>query len=107
MPDKIKAAPTRGATKAAKPLKAAARFKRVPALSGEPNTAAYGFEAVSNMASPQPIINKANKKKSKLLVFAAGTIKKAPEANTSKPTIIPFLYPHFFKNMPAGMAIRK
>jgi hypothetical protein len=36
--------------------------------------------------------------------LAAGINKKAPILKTSKPVMIPFLYPNFFNMNPAGMA---
>src|SRR5882724_10114459 len=88
-------------------LKACEKFKRRSELSGFPNCAMNGLEAVSRNERPLAITNRANKKNQYRPTRAAGQNKNVPDAYKVKPVTIPALYPTLLIIRAAGMARKK
>ena len=70
------------------PLKLWERFKRLEAVSGEPNSVLYGLAAVSKKVRPQPM-TKRHATKAKKPPLSAGTKAKAPKPNNNSPNTTP------------------
>src|ERR1700761_7139863 len=68
-----------------------AKFKRFDPVSGGPKATTNGLAAVCCKEKPIAIIKKENKIKPNEPESTAGTIPKAPRAETPRPKTIPFL----------------
>ena len=62
-----------------------AKVKRCAPVSALPILIAKGFATICCTENPKPTINKADKKNTKLAFIAAGTNRKAPIAEITKP----------------------
>src|SRR5204862_7437297 len=88
-------------------LKACEQFNRRAELSGSPNCAVKGFDAVSKNDRPLAITKSAKRKKPYPPASAAGQNKKAPAPKSTSPVTNPDLYPTRRIKSAAGIASRK
>src|SRR5215470_19120690 len=106
-PERTNAAPSVGTSAAPTALKDCAKFSRRSELSVGPSTVTYGFAPTSRNDCPHDITNNAKRKKLYVRELAAGKNSSVPVAQINRPNKIPFLYPIFSINLPAGNAARK